>query len=223
MQHGDHLWLRGPDADKELSLSLRQIPGAERFAVSPDGMLTPVGSLLPLGALPDGPWQPIGIWFAPAPQPASLAGQPTRLLTPRLVRGGHEAAASVLITTLAEWSAYAQTAPRVRLQRLQFAAGKQKVIVRGNPLPTLPGRRYVEREGIAHPCGFEFSPSIDPAIIRSRLGTQPADLALFAEDGSWQHIAADDFLLATRANMRATAAVVKAHPDDYVARHGQAT
>jgi hypothetical protein len=79
------------------------------------------------------------------------------------------------------------------------------VVVRGMPLPPIAGRRYFEREGIAVPCGFRIEPAIDPPILHAILRTAPADLVIFAEDGTYQRVNAADFVAATRSAARATA------------------
>jgi len=203
---GDCLWLQGPEMTDELHLALRKLPGARRFAIDATGALTPEGARLPTCQLPDGPWEPLQTWLIPAPQLAAIATPATRKIPLRLVRGDHEAPASVLVTSFAQWSAYAISAPVVRLRRLRFAiASDARVLIRGHPLPPLEGDRYVEREGIAIPCGFMLVPRIDPATVRALLGSTPEDLALFDTDGGWEAIKGEDFVHATRASVRARA------------------
>jgi hypothetical protein len=205
----DALWLRGGRLTEELELELRKLPGAQRFAVGEGGVLTPQGARIPRGRLPDAEWQPLSGWLTPAPQPPAFAGRADRRVALRLVRADHEQPATVLVTTLSEWSAYASKAPLVRLRRLRFAAAADgRVAVRGDPLPPVPGRRYVEHEGVAVPSGFKLSPEVDAATVRKLLGTEAEDLALFDEDGSWERIAATEFVAATRAAARATAPLV---------------
>jgi len=114
-------WLAGEELNEELELELRKLPGARRFAVQ-DGSLIPDGDLLTSGQIPDGDWQPLSAWVVPVVQPAALAGELQRRVPLRLQRSGHEEPASVLVTSLQEWLAYATTAPLVRLRPLHFAA-----------------------------------------------------------------------------------------------------
>jgi hypothetical protein len=202
---GDGVWLRGERLTQELELELRKLPAARRFSVGVDGTLTAEGARIPRGKVPGGDWQPLSAWLTPAPQPPALAGRTDQRVELRLVRTDNEEPATVLVTTLEEWAAYANDAPLVRLRRLRFAtAADGRTAVRGEPLPPVPGRRYVEREGVAVPGGFRLSPDVGAATVRLLLGTEPEDLVLFQKDGSWERIAAGEFVSATRANMRAT-------------------
>jgi hypothetical protein len=118
----------------------------------------------------------------------------------------HPETASVLLTSIDGWTAYAIQAPQVRLNRWQFAAAQDgRAIVRGDPLPPLPGERWVEREGIAVPAGWRWSPPVEAAIVRAVFGLEPGDLALWQTDGTWRRIRAADFAPASRAAVRATA------------------
>jgi len=208
----DGVWLRGERLTEELELELRKLPSAQRFSIGESGALTPEGARIPRGRLPDVRWQPLSAWLTPAPQSPALAGRTDRRIAMRLVRADYEAPATVLVTGIAEWSAYASSAPLVRLRRLRFATAVDgRTAVRGDPLPPLLGRRYVERGGVAVPCGFRLSPEVDAATVRLLLEIEADDLALFHEDGSWERIAAAEFVAATRTAARATLDAAASH------------
>ena len=58
----------------------------------------------------------------------------------RLVADGSYREPNLLLTSLSLWTSYGVTAPQVRLDRWHFAvSAKEEVIVRGVPLPPLPG------------------------------------------------------------------------------------
>ena len=201
----DSVWLRGDKLTEELDLELRKLPGARRHTVDADDRYTEVDHRIPAGTLPDGGWVALSAWLGPAPQPAALAGHLPRRATLRIVRAETEQPASVLLTTIHAWAAYATTAPAVRLRPLRFAVcADGRTVVHGTPLPPMPGRRYTERDGIALPAGFTFSPAVEPAALRDLLALQPGDLAVFAEDGTWEHLVAENFARATRAATRAS-------------------
>lgn len=205
---GGHVWLRGQTLSPELELELRKLPGAERFDLDDAGGLTPRGAHVPTTSLPpELTWQKPDEFFRMTPQPVALAGEPPHRATLRVVRevAAREREANVLVASLQAWVQYASTAPIVRLRPLRFAASADgRVLVRGAPLPPLAGRRYVEREGVALPGGFAFSPAIDAASVRALLGTDPQSLALFHEDGTCERIDSDEFVPASRSAARAT-------------------
>lgn len=203
---GDVLWLRGPALTDDLDLELRKLPGGVRYHAGPGGRLTALGDRLPSDRLPAACWRPLATWLAPAPQPAALAGERPAAVPVRLVRTGREAPAAVLVTTLAAWVEYATTAPQARLRPLRFAASADgRAVLWGTPVPPLPGRRFVERDGVAVPAGYAWSPAVDAGVLREVFGMRAGDLVLLDEAGGYEWVAAGDFARASRSGARATA------------------
>jgi len=203
----DGLWLRGDRSSPSTDLALRMTPGAERFAVGDGGALTIPGRRVPVGTLPTGDWRPAAERFRPTLPRAALAGRLTGAVQLRLARSDRPRPANVLVLPLAAWAAWAVGAPQVRLRPLSFAGSADgRVVVRGSPLPPLPGTPYAERDGVAAPAGYEWAPAVDPATVRAVLGTAENDLALLTTDNTWERITADQFVAATRSAVRATAA-----------------
>ena len=200
------LWLRGDELPHDLEIELRKIPRARRFDIGDDDALVPVGARIPTGVLPSvASWQPLASLLSIVPQPAALCGQLDRRASLTLVRTSRQSPATVLLTSLAHWAAYASSAPLVRLRPLRFAASTDgRVVIRGAPLPPLPGVRYVEQEGVATPAGWAFSPPLDVASVRILVRVAGDDLALFAEDASCERIPAEAFVAASRGGARAT-------------------
>ena len=203
---GGAIWLRGASNDEKLDVALRKLPGAERFTVLIDGQLQGVGKRVPKGRLPDGNWIPLDRWITLEPQPAALRGETSGRVELRLVRSSAEHEPNVLVTHMERWAAYARGAPKVRLERLRFAAAADgRVLVRGTPLPPIAGERLVERDRIAVPCGLELSPRVEPAVLHELLELGPNDVALFAADGSFERVPGEHFVRATRSAVRASA------------------
>jgi hypothetical protein len=104
------------------------------------------------------------------------------------------------------WRDYAVAAPQIRLNCLSFAASDDsQALVRGEPLPPLPGTRFVEVSGVAVPLGWTWWPAVDAEVVRQALGFAEYDLALFTSAGECELIVADDFVRATRSAVRLTA------------------
>jgi hypothetical protein len=156
--------------------------------------------------MPDGPWLPLAEWLRPClPQAGRPDVRPPDAVPLTLVRSTEELPADMLLTTAAAWSAYAATAPAARLAGWNFARNDEaRVLVRGRPLPPLPGTRLVDRGGIAVPAGWAWLPAVEPAVLRVSLGLDAGDVALFDETGAWQRVAAADWARATRSAIRRT-------------------
>jgi len=199
------LWLRGTKCSDGLDRSLRKILGAERFHRLSGEETARWGETLPSGLLPKGPWIPLKQWLQPTVPATVLPGRISERASLRIVRSSTEQAANLLLVEFQKWREYAATAPQARLSRLSFAASDDgHVLIRGEPLPPLPGTRYIEAEGVARPLGWEWSPAVDAAVIRAAFGLADRELALLASDGSYEVVGADDFVRATRSAVRLT-------------------
>ncbi|HTL31394.1 MAG TPA: hypothetical protein VL282_19325 [Tepidisphaeraceae bacterium] len=201
---GGRIWLRGEQLDDDLEQALHRLAPLGRYELKSNNALVPAGNLLPFGQLPDGPWIPLSELLQVPRTPAALPARAPAPVALRIVRSTSERPASLLQTSVQEWSRYARSAPLVRLWPLQFAASAQHVLIRGTPLPPLPGLRYYESQGVAVPCGFGWSPAADVATLRRVLGLDHDDLALFDERGNWQRISALQFVQARRSAVRLT-------------------
>lgn len=199
------LWLRGTEGGEVLARELRRLPGAERFDVLAGGRLRVPGARVPCGAMPPGPWAPAAAWAMPAAAEAARPGELTQRVMARLEPSDAERPAGVLRVPLAAFTAWAAEAPAARLRPLAFAASAGEALVRGNPLPPLPGALYAEREGIAVPCGWALAPAAGDRAWRERLGLSEGDLALFSPGGSFERIPAAAWARASRSAARAAA------------------
>lgn len=164
------------------------------------------GRRVPEAKLPPDGWRPIHDAASPefpaGAAPAPHRPAPVRL---RLVRGGEVREPSLLITDAAAFGAWGTIAPRIRLDRLRWVwDGAESALVFGNPLPPLPGARFVLAESIATPAGLCVDPVLPPSLLRSVLGLRTGDLAVFYPDGDVEVM--DNGLLApvTRSGIRET-------------------
>jgi hypothetical protein len=215
-EQAEAVWLRGPQSGEDLQWQLAAVAGACRFSVLPDGQLLPSGGRVPQGWLPQGPWTALGQWMGLEPPPAVLAGRGHQMMSPALVRSDCMEEANLLLTQFSLWAAYAIEAPQVRLDHWRFAvAADGRVAVHDQLqlrqvanlsyiLPPLPGQRWAEREGIAVPAGWTWTPAVEAAILRQVFGLAEGDVALWHADGAWERIAADEFVRATRSAVRET-------------------
>jgi MoxR-vWA-beta-propeller ternary system domain bpX2 len=199
----DHIWLRTVNPPDALRKKLRGLPGGLLFEVSGDGQLCRVGTRVPRGHVPAGPWKPLSSWLEvrlpTAALPATLPERiPLHLVVDHVFR-----APNVLLTSLAAWTAYGLAAPQVRLDRWHFAVSdKGDVIVRGTPLPTVAGTRLVEEQGIAVPSGWHWSPAVDADVLRTMFQLSQHDLLLWTPQGRRERIGSQQFVRATRSAIR---------------------
>ena len=200
---GDLLWLRGNKRDVTVDTRIRSIPDAEFFDIQPDASLTRLGETVPCARLPGGTWQFLGDWISlKLPQTGFAAPHNERVML-TLVRSSSFTDANVLETNWKTWFAYAISAPRIRLNPLGFALG-YSVLIRGNPLPPISGRRYFESHGIIVPTGLRFEPDVGPIVVGQVLGLDEDEFALFSDDGSFERVPRSAFVQASRSSVRAS-------------------
>lgn len=209
-EQGDAVWLRGDVEDEDLALQLAAIPGARRFDVLADKQLRPLGRLVPEGYLPEGHWQPLAAWLKvelPESLPKSIPEpqlEPVRL---RLLRSGDVREPALLETSLASLSRYVDSAPLWRIQRWQLALAhgdkpQQTVLVRGLPLPPLPGQVWTEDAGICVPAGYAWEPAVDAAVVGQLLSLAPQQIALLYPDGTHEVVLPEHWVRGSRSAVR---------------------
>jgi hypothetical protein len=111
---------------------------------------------------------------------------------------------NLLLASMREWGRYGVSAPQARLDRWRFALNDQgEAAVHGDPLPPLPGWRFVERGGVAIPVGLRMEPALAVPIVRTALQLDDGDIAILRSDGH-ERIPAWGFVSATRAAIRAS-------------------
>ncbi len=174
----DHLWLHSTETSEVVAFH-QNLPEASFFHVLSDRQLVPDGHLVPTGRLPELDWRPISEVLKIDVPVAKHAGRPQIRTTLRLVPSSVATTPNVLVTTLESWATYAVTAPQVRLDRWRFAVSTEgDAVIRGEPLPPLPGRLYVEQSGLACAAGWKWSPIVDASVLREMMGVQTDDLAM---------------------------------------------
>jgi len=202
------IWVRGPGNDEKVERLVRALPAVARYEVTGGNRLRNLESLIPAETLPALNWQPVSTWLRvkmPSVNPAATqSGLPA--VSIRIVRSTHERSIALLLTSLAEWRDFALNAPEIRLRQLRFAVdGAGNVVVRGKPLPPLPGRQFVLHGNVAVQAGFAWEPAVSADVLSRQLGLATDALALFHENGTFSRIEAEQFVPATRSAIRETA------------------
>ena len=200
---GTSVWLRGDYLDDELDQRIRSIPNAVRFMIQANRQLTRPGETVPCAQLPDGLWQPLRAWLSTKLPVAGFAAEAGSGVMLKLVRSSKNRQANLMLSSWERWRAYAIQAPAVRLSRLGFAVSENAdVLIRGTPLPPIPGHRFIEDHGIIVPIGWQFEPNVGSVIVRQVLKLDETVKALFSEDGSFELVPDTAFVQATRSAVR---------------------
>lgn len=203
------IWVRGSNSDEQLEPLLRALPALARYELLPNNRLRRLELRIPSETLPALPWQPLSTWLrvqmqANSARADSINASP-QTVSLRIVRSGEERAPELLLTTLNDWQGFAHRAPEIRLRHLRFAVDSAgNVVVRGCPLPPLPGTQFVACGNIGVKAGFTWQPAVGPEVLARRLALSPEAIALFHEDGTFTRIEGEQFVPATRSAVRET-------------------
>ncbi len=198
-------WLRGTCPIEDAAVALSSIPHVQLYHVEAGGGLRPVGLRLVAKQLPTIEFRSLSKSVAAVLPRAAYPDSRVSSIQMSLVRSDREQRSVLLETSLAEWSEYASSAPQVRLNRWAFAVSAEgRVLVRGEPLPSLPGRHYWLSEGVAIPIGWTCQPAISGPVLSQVLSRHDGHLILLNEDGTMESIANDAFVHATRSAVRST-------------------
>jgi hypothetical protein len=206
-QGPDSLWVRGQGTeDAAFNRTLRSLPATERYEWLPNDRLRSIESRIPSASLPPLQWQPLPRWFRLEFPSCGLPTEAPRPTSLRLIRSTTEQASNVLLTTFRAWAGFALETAEIRLKQLRFAVSENaEALVWGVPLPAIPGRRFVEQNGIAVPTGFTWRPAVSAPVIRQVFRVAEDALVLWHLDGSITNIHPEQFVTATRGAIRETA------------------
>lgn len=200
------IWLRVTATSDEIQSALKRLPAATAYRVLDDGQLCRMGSLVPEGFLPDGPWERLPLWMQVELPQSSLPGQIPDRVPLKLVRAAQPRDANLLLTSMEQWLTYGSAAPQVRLDHWHFAVSSDReVLIRGVPLPPIPGKHLALANGIAVPCGWHWSPAVDGDVLARTFALAKGDMILWRDEGRIERIAENQFVRATRSAIRLSA------------------
>ena len=203
------VWLRGPPGDEALDAKLSALPARGRFELLALNQLRQTGQRVPSARLPNMRWQPLGGWLQVELPVAALPANEPGPIPLQLVRSADEQEPELLLTSLEEFTRFATQAAQVRLDRLLFAAAADgRVLVRGKPLPPLPGRRFVLHGVVAVAAGSTWIPAVSVEVLARHFCISGDALVLWNDDGTITRLHGEQFVPATRSAVRATGQAV---------------
>lgn len=204
-EDGAKIWLRGKRGDEKLDIKLSALPAGARYEWLDSNQLRRIDQRIPGARLPLLQWQPLDAWLQVALPAAAMAAEAPDAVPLRLVRSGCEQEPELLLADLDDLMRFASMAARVRLERLQFAAnGHGKALVRGRPLPPVPGQRFVLQGGVAVPVGFSWEPRVASSVLARRFAVAEGALVVWNQDEGITRLHSEQFFPLSRSALRAT-------------------
>ncbi len=208
--HAGRVWLQGQEANDDTQRLLATLPCDGRFQILPKGELLRPGHRVPQGYLPSGRWQSLHEFLTVTLPPSSLPAGKIARVTVRLVPSTDSSEPNVLLTDLESWARYVASAPQIRLRPCQFAvSGDHRVLIHGTPLPPIAGTRAVARSGLVVPCGWNWTPGVEAALLAKAWGLEAGDLWLLWPGRPIERILAEQLVSASRSAMQQTREAVQ--------------
>lgn len=197
----ERVWLRGAMLDDRTARLLRSVLGCQVFLPLDDQQLVPQGAGVPRGFVPQGAWTRIEDWLELTLPTSRFTARAVLKAPLRLERWSHAVEPRLVRLPRGEWIAYASTAPRVRLNRLMYAASDEHVVVTGGPLPPVAGQFFCIDHGVAAPIGYRWRPHIDAVVLKEAWGVGHGDMVLL-HSGGCERIRGDQFVGASHSSVR---------------------
>lgn len=156
---GDIIWIKGLNEAQIQSKELLSIPNCS-FYVERENKLYPKGSILPCANVPSLLWTPIQLAL-PLTLPkyndnfVILEADP---LDVSLIKSDREEEAFALLATVADLEKYIQTAPAIRLKKLEWTLlSEQQALIIGTPLLPIKGNVFWRYKQLLLPAGFKLN------------------------------------------------------------------
>jgi hypothetical protein len=199
------LWLRGQRCDEVLGRRLALLPALGRYDWLLPAQIRLRGRRIPAGDMPRIAWQPLGDWLQIAIPTPAMPASPPEPVALTLIRSTDERDPGLLLTLLDELIRFSATAAAMRLAPLQFAVNEAGLAyVLGQPLPPVPGCRFVLHGRVAVPAGCGWAPAVADDVLARCLGATGGALVAWNEDGTITRLLDEQFVPMSRSALRAT-------------------
>ena len=183
---GALLWLKDITERQIESIELKSIPHKQLY-IERDGLLFHPGERVPTRRLATLLWAPIAKML-PIELPKGnynfFGFEETFEI--KLKKTAAERPAFGMLAPLANLKAYVQTAPKVRLEALEWVIIKQHLVfIVGQPLLPIKGFTYWKEKDFLLPTGFEFEFDILIEDIRKKVNASTENWVLWNKDSSY--------------------------------------
>ncbi|MEM6964481.1 MAG: hypothetical protein AAF573_06930 [Bacteroidota bacterium] len=198
----DIIWIKDVPTEN-LDLKIRQLPAIASFEVDEEGLLFPIGKITPTGKLPDLNWQPIHEFVEVEFPRAAFSGKTDQTVWVKLVESEMVREGDALLTSSADWKAYAESASSIRLEKIRYAVAEHgEVLILGKPLIPIRGKTFWKNGNILLPNGYDFEFPVLSEIILQQYIPEKDGVLIFYKNGEWEKIQNSDFVKGSRSGVR---------------------
>jgi hypothetical protein len=177
-------WVHWPVGHEEVTLRVLAVPGVKLFVRRDKHWYRP-GHCLPAFDVPEAF---TGLPLHEVLIPASIPTKPVEDCSAKhvrlqLVREDRPYATTALrcpLTALARWADSAMT---VQVEGLRGALAGTEVVLRGSPLPILPGSKRYWGDRVLLPLGFRMDPDLPQTALQEAIQLKEGQIAFLDEAG----------------------------------------
>lgn len=198
----DLIWVKDLTTVQVDSVEIKSIPHKTLY-YSNGPFLCRQGSLLPDRALPSLLWTPIERGL-PIELPAfnhHYFGLSEKVAI-RLMPTDEEQEAYANLVSMEALQHYVETAPAVRLQKIQWVIVNEKALLAGIPLLPLKGDVYWRQNNFLLPAGYRFELSLLTETLQAMLNPDDDHWIIWQTDGRYRKVAKEQMRTLSIASFR---------------------
>ena len=201
---GETLWVKDISPEQADSVLIKGIPYSKLY-YNNAGLLFLKGSLLPVKKMPHALWSPLAYALPVTLPPVNhnYFGISQKIAV-TIVPSQKEQPVYALLAEKDAAGNYIQTAPKVRLNRLQWVGIGNSLLITGTPLLPVPGRPYWLYDGFLLPAGFDFELPLLAKKLKQHIDPHNTMIILWYEDSTYSTIQKEAFMPLSISSFRLT-------------------
>lgn len=201
---GDSIWLKDINPEQAENALIKGLPYSKLYYAK-QGLLFLKDSLLPVRKLPQALWSPLS-YVLPVALPSfnhNYFGISQKIAI-RLVPSDKVQPVCAALAGRTEAGSYIQTAPKIRLTKLQWLGIDDDILIMGTPLLPVTGQSYWRDNDFLLPSGFDFELPLLAKKMKQQLDLANRYIILWKEDNTYIPLEKDAFMPLSISSFRLT-------------------
>lgn len=201
---GETLWVKDFSDEQINSALVKGLPYGKLYYIK-EGLLFLTGSSLPSKKVPHVLWSPLS-YVIPVSLPSfnhNYFGISQKIAV-KITQSQNEQPVYAMLAEKDACSNYIQTAPKVRLNKLNWVVAGNKLLIAGTPLLPVVGHTYWLYNDMLVPSGFEFELPLLAKKLKQVIDPHNTAVLLWLEDNTYISIKKEAFMPLSVSSFRLT-------------------